>query len=122
MARYSHSQSIFAATALAAVLLANPAWSAPGATVRGQALVGRNCTGCHAVDRPGGSPNSAAPPLRNLFRYIKMNDLAAALKRGLLARHPAMPEFRFTRAETNDIMTYLRSIQEQAEPISARLR
>jgi mono/diheme cytochrome c family protein len=119
-----HHRLIAAAAALALSTAAGAASAAPspGATVRGQALVERNCSVCHAVDRPGGSPNSAAPPLRNLFRYVKMDDLARALRQGLLAKHPAMPEFRFTAQETEDIMVYLRSIQEQAEAIADRVR
>ena len=112
------TQFAFAAAAMLAVALsAGAASAAPGSTIRGEELVKRNCTQCHAVDRPGGSPNSASPPLHTLYRYIKMKDLALALKQGLLSKHPAMPSFRFTPAEIDDIMTYLRSIQEQAEAI-----
>lgn len=105
------------ASAAILTLSTGVASAAPGATMRGEELVKRNCTQCHAVDRPGGSPNSAAPPLHTLYRYIKMRDLALALKQGLLSKHPAMPSFRFKPAEIEDIMTYLRSIQEQAEAI-----
>ncbi len=109
--------ALAAAAMLAITLSTGAASAAPGSTVRGEELVKRNCTQCHAVDRPGGSPNSMSPPLHTLYRYIKMKDLALALKQGLLSKHPAMPSFRFSPVEIDDIMTYIRSIQEQAEAI-----
>lgn len=109
--------ALASAAMIAITLSTGAASAAPGSTVRGEELVKRNCTQCHAVDRPGGSTNSAAPPLHTLYRYIKMKDLALALKQGLLSKHPAMPSFRFSATEIDEIMTYLRSIQEQAEAI-----
>ncbi len=110
----------FKLAALAAVLSQSLAGSAaiaaaPGALERGAALVVRNCSQCHAVGRTGGSPDHTAPPLQSLYRYVRMSDLAQALQQGLLAKHPAMPEFRFSRPELEDIMSYLRAIQEQVE-------
>lgn len=114
MIQYRH---LAAATAVVA-LGAQASFAAAPSALRGEQLVARNCTQCHAVDRPGGSPDSAAPPLHTLYKYVKMSDLAEALRRGLLAKHPSMPEFRFSAAEINAIIEYLRSIQEQPEPIS----
>jgi mono/diheme cytochrome c family protein len=115
---FQHLSIGAACAALILAASAGAALAAPGSTVRGEALVGRNCSMCHALEQPGDSPNAMAPPLRTLYRYISMRDLAQALRQGLLTKHPAMPVFRFTAAEIEDVMAYLRSIQEQAEPIS----
>jgi len=110
------SKLIGLAAATSLSLIGGAAYAAAeGSLERGAALVVRNCTQCHSVGRTGGSPDHAAPPLTSLYRYGKMSDLAMALRQGLLAKHPAMPEFRFTPAELEDVMSYLRAIQEQVE-------
>jgi mono/diheme cytochrome c family protein len=102
-------------TAFAALLgLCLPALPVQAASAqRGQALAQRNCAQCHAVEETGSSSESAAPPFRSLNRYVSMDELAKALRQGLLRKHPAMPEFRFTPAEVEDVIAYLRSIQAQ---------
>jgi mono/diheme cytochrome c family protein len=114
--------TILLAACLAA-LAALPAQAASPA--RGRPLVQRNCGVCHSTASKGNSPNPMAPPLRALHSYFSMDQLAEALRAGLLTRHPAMPEFRFTIGEVDDIIAYLQSIQTQDEarqPISERLR
>lgn len=103
--------------ALAAVIPAAAAAAEPetvqhrAAEARGRQLVEKNCGMCHAVGREGASPFSAAPPFRDLGRRYSPDDLAEALAEGIITRHPAMPEFRFTPPEVNDIILYMRSIQ-----------
>jgi mono/diheme cytochrome c family protein len=112
-----------ASMAAVACLAALPAEAASPA--RGRPLVQRNCGVCHSVAAKGGSPNPMAPPLRDLHNYFAMDQLAEALRAGLLSNHPAMPQFRFTVGEVDDIVAYLQSIQSRAEarqPISERLR
>ncbi len=100
---------------LTALLLALPAAASAAepqnSEARGQALVQRNCGMCHATGRTGDSPFHPAPPFRDLNRRYKIDDLAEALAEGLITGHPAMPEFRFSPAEVNDIIRYMRSIQ-----------
>jgi len=98
----------------AAFLIAAPAQAAsPHSDVelRGRVLAERNCAMCHAIGRAGASPNSAAPPFRDLGRRYPVDDLAEALAQGIITGHPAMPEFRFSPAEVNDLIHYLRTIQ-----------
>ena len=66
---------------------------------------------CHAVGKAGVSPFQPAPPFRELNQRYKVDDLAEALAEGLITGHPAMPEFRFSPAEVNDIIRYIKSIQ-----------
>lgn len=99
---------------LAALAIAAPAHAAgseAAAEARGQVLAARNCSMCHAIGRAGASPNPTAPPFRELGRRYAVDDLAEALAEGIITGHPAMPEFRFSPAEVNDLIHYMRSIQ-----------
>lgn len=80
---------------------------------RGAQLVQRNCAGCHAVGTSDASRNPAAPPFRELHRRYEIDHLAEALVEGMLAGHPAMPEFRFPPDDVAAIIAYLKSIQTQ---------
>ena len=81
----------------------------------GRALVQRNCGMCHAVGERGASANPASPPFRELGKRYAIDNLQEALAEGILTGHPAMPEFRFTPGEINDIVAYLKSIQERPQ-------
>jgi mono/diheme cytochrome c family protein len=94
-----------------AVPVAAQAAAPDQAEARGRALVEKNCGMCHAVGRTGVSPFSPAPPFRELGQRYRIDDLAEALAEGIVTGHPAMPQFRFTPAEVNDIIHYMRSIQ-----------
>jgi mono/diheme cytochrome c family protein len=94
----------------ASAAAARPADAAAG-EARGRALVERNCSMCHAVGKAGASPFHPAPPFRELNQRYKIDDLAEALAEGIITGHPAMPEFRFSPAEVNDIIRYLKTIQ-----------
>jgi mono/diheme cytochrome c family protein len=99
---------------LAVVAIAAPAQAAgpqAASEARGRGLAERNCSMCHAIGRVGASPNAAAPPFRELGRRYGVDDLAEALSEGIITGHPAMPEFRFSPAEVNDLILYLRSVQ-----------
>jgi mono/diheme cytochrome c family protein len=97
--------------ALAVALPAAAAQPPDAGEARGRLLVQKNCGMCHAVGRQGPSPNHAAPAFRDLNQRYKIDDLAEALAEGLITGHPAMPEFRFSPAEVNDIIRYMKSIQ-----------
>jgi mono/diheme cytochrome c family protein len=105
--------SLALSLALPAAALASAARAADPAAgeARGHALVERNCAMCHAVGKTGASPFHPAPPFRELSQRYKIDDLAEALAEGIITGHPAMPEFRFSPAEVNDIIRYMKSIQ-----------
>ncbi len=84
---------------------------AQGSAGRGGALVERNCAMCHSVGVRGQSPSADAPRFRDLSKRYPIEMLEEALAEGILTRHPAMPQFRFTVPEINDIIAYLNSIQ-----------
>ena len=79
---------------------------------RGQLLLTRNCSRCHAVGRTGASSHRQAPPFRTLGQRYPIETLAEALAEGLYTGHPDMPEFLFEIQDVRAILAYLRSIQE----------
>jgi cytochrome c len=99
--------------ATASLLLASVAAGAQEATQvdRGQALVERMCAECHAVGAAGDSRHPGAPPFRRLERVVDFETFVDRLREGLIAPHPDMPEFRFTRQDARAIAAYVMSIQ-----------
>lgn len=97
---------------LFAMLLALTAGAAQAdPPARGEVLLKRHCSGCHAVGRTGESPKPPAPPLRDLHQRYAPEALGEALSEGLLTGHPLMPEFRFEPDDVRAIIRYLDSIQ-----------
>lgn len=79
---------------------------------RGEALVTRNCAGCHAVGRRGASIHPEAPPFRVLGKRYPIEALEEALGEGIVSGHPDMPEFAFQAFDVGAIVAYLKSIQD----------
>jgi len=79
---------------------------------RGEQLVTRNCSRCHAVGRAGPSRHPEAPPFRNLAAKYPIEALEEALAEGIVSGHPDMPEFRFSADDVAAIIIYLKSIQD----------
>ena len=61
--------------------------------------------------RFGESPLRIAPPFRTLHERYPIDDLAEALAEGIVTGHPTMPEFRLDPAQINDVIAYLKSLQ-----------
>ena len=80
---------------------------------RGEALLAKNCSRCHAIARTGASPHPEAPPFRTLSRKYPIEGLAEALAEGISVGHPDMPEFIFEADEVGAILAYLKSIQDR---------
>jgi len=101
--------------AIIAVLAAASAVSAQDGTgdKRGEALVTRHCSGCHAIGRSGASPHPEAPPFRILSGRYPIEALEEALGEGMVSGHPDMPKFVFSGGDVGAIVTYLNSIQER---------
>jgi mono/diheme cytochrome c family protein len=101
--------------ALAAALIAAPeAATAQGSVEEGRAMVERLCARCHATAGPGPSPLAEAPPFSGFERKWPVEYLAEALAEGIVAGHGAvrMPVFVFEPEEIDDILAYLKSVQE----------
>ena len=80
---------------------------------RGEALLSRHCAMCHALGRAGSSPNPIAVPFRELETRRSIASMREALASGLMGGHPDMPRFTFEPREIEEIVAYLRSIQER---------
>ena len=79
---------------------------------RGNTLLTRNCSRCHAIGPAGNSPHREAPAFRTLGHRYPIETLAEALAEGLYTGHPDMPEFVFEIQDVKAILAYLQSIQE----------
>jgi cytochrome c len=79
---------------------------------RGYTLVEAACAACHAVGRFDASPLKSAPPLREVHKRYPVEDLAEALAEGLITGHPSKPEFRFDARDVDDIIDYLKSLEQ----------
>ncbi|MGA2128951.1 MAG: cytochrome c, partial [Xanthobacteraceae bacterium] len=77
---------------------------------RGEALVSRHCSMCHATGRTGSSTHAEAPPFRTLSRKYPIASLEEALGEGIISGHPDMPEFKFPPGDVGAIVAYLTSI------------
>jgi cytochrome c len=80
---------------------------------RGEALVTRDCSRCHATARTGESAHPQAPAFRTLGKRYPIEALEEALGEGIISGHPDMPEFTFESAEVGAIIAYLKSIQDR---------
>jgi cytochrome c len=96
-----------------AVCTAAPALGQQSERQTGEALLVKNCSGCHAIGRFGASPHRQAPPFRTLSRRYPVEALEEALGEGLSSGHPDMPDFVFPPQQINGIVAYLRSIQDR---------
>jgi len=80
---------------------------------RGMALAEEHCATCHAIGPSGESPNRSALPLRRISERFSLDDMQELLTSGkLFARHPQMPNLRFSWGDARALTIYLRSIQE----------
>lgn len=79
---------------------------------RGRVLAVNTCASCHAVGREGASPLAAAPPFRDIVRRRSLADLEAAFVDGGITGHPAMPRYVFRASEIDDLIAYLRSLED----------
>ena len=100
------------------LLLGAPlAWAAEkDLTAKGEGLVRKDCSRCHAIGKEGDSPHPDAPPFRTLSSKYPVTDLAESLAEGIVSGHPDMPVFVFEPTDVEAIIEYLQSIQDQPAP------
>jgi mono/diheme cytochrome c family protein len=104
----------------AALACSAPAAAKPKGADAGAEIARRNCGMCHAIGRAGQSPNPAAPPFRELGARYPLENLQEALAEGILTGHPAMPEFRFSPAQIDQLILYMKTIQVRDRAANAR--
>ncbi len=74
---------------------------------RGQALLQKSCSRCHAIGRTGDSPLKSATPMRDVYARFAPKELQAELKEGMVSGHRHMPQIEFSDEETDAILAYL---------------
>jgi cytochrome c len=85
-------------------------------SAKGEGLVRKDCSICHAIGKDGNSPHPEAPPFRTLSSKYPVEDLAESLAEGIVSGHPDMPIFVFSPHDVEAIIEYLQSIQDQPSP------
>jgi len=78
----------------------------------GLSIVEANCASCHAIGISGKSPRSDAPPLRSVLSNYNAESLADDFRESIHVGHPDMPDFDFGPKGTDEVIAYLKSIQE----------
>ena len=96
-----------------ALLIAIQPATAAADIKRGEELLTRDCSPCHAVGRSGDSPRKEAPAFRTLSQRYPIESLEEALGEGIMSGHPDMPEFKFDADDVGAIIAYLKSIQQR---------
>ncbi|WP_338827156.1 cytochrome c [Bradyrhizobium sp. 27S5] len=83
----------------------------------GKEMLQKLCAGCHSIARTGNSPNRQAPPFRT-FSETKLydSDFLQRLQDGYSSIHPFMPTFRFNKEDAEEVVNYMKSIQEPSKP------
>jgi mono/diheme cytochrome c family protein len=79
----------------------------------GRFVAERECSGCHAVGLAGPSPRRDAPLFRNILSRYHSDTLEAELVQGIKLGHPDMPQFQLNPKAVNDLIVYLKWLEEQ---------
>jgi cytochrome c len=82
------------------------------AVQRGQTFVRVHCAQCHAIDKISASPLAIAPPFRDLYLKYPIESLQRRLSEGIVASHPTMPQFRLEADQVNDVIAFLKSLEQ----------
>ncbi len=89
-----------------------PAAAQEGRAQRGFTFANTNCARCHAIGRVGESPLNIAPPFRTHHTRYPVENFAEAFAEGIVTGHPTMPEFRLDPAQINDLIAYLKTLEQ----------
>ena len=79
--------------------------------MRGQEIAQFRCAACHAIEGPGDSPRSNAPPFRQLrvrFNTLTWERAMAEISEG---GHDEMPAVRLDDADIRDLRLYIEAVR-----------
>ena len=74
------------------------------------------CSSCHSIASIGASPNPGAPPLRYVLANYAPDNLAHDLDNAISISHLRMPTFYFGEHHPEDLVAYLKTIQQAPPP------
>ncbi|MBI3677442.1 MAG: cytochrome c [Proteobacteria bacterium] len=91
------------------------------AVADGKLVAQNECSRCHAIDQEGANPRADAPLFRQILSRYRSDALEDELVEGIKLGHPDMPQFKLNPRAVDDLIAYLRSIQEPpvASPVPA---
>ena len=91
------------------------------AVADGKLVAQNECSRCHAIGRDGVSARPDAPLFRQILSRYRSDALEDELVEGIKLGHPDMPQFTLNPRAVDDLIAYLRSIQEPpaANPVPA---
>jgi len=103
----------FIACFVALIALPSPALAGMDVQLSG---IGRNlatehCGACHAVAPGNLSPNSEAPPFKEVAKLYPPETLEEALAEGIMVGHDDMPAFEFTADQVEQLIAFLKSLE-----------
>ncbi len=70
------------------------------------------CSSCHAIETEGASPHPGAPPLRHVLSGYDPDRLVKDLDNAVSISHLRMPTFYFGDHHPEDLVAYLKLIQQ----------
>jgi mono/diheme cytochrome c family protein len=73
----------------------------------GLRLAVANCSQCHGVGESDASPFKDAPPFRVIHEFYAKGELEQELRQGIVAAHPAMPQWMMTPDQARDLAAYI---------------
>lgn len=79
----------------------------------GLSIVQTNCASCHSIGVSGDSPRKDAPPLRTVLANYNAESLTDDFREHIHVGHPDMPDFDFGPKGSDEVVAYLKSIQEK---------
>ena len=79
--------------------------------IMGHDLLRQNCARCHAIDVDSTSPETKAPPFRDVVKRYEPSALEEALAEGIVTAHDKMPEFAFEPEQISAIIAYLDTLK-----------
>lgn len=98
-------------TAVFVLLAPLKAHAEDGNVQRGFIFAHQHCLICHAIQKTGESPQTLAPPFRELHLRYPVEELSEALGEGIRTGHPMMPEFQLDPDQIEDFLAYLKSLE-----------
>ena len=107
-----HAIALRAALAAVLMLSATTVHAQTPPARDGKSILEVNCARCHAVGGSGASPLEKAPPMRDVARKYRPENLAESLAEGIVTGHADMPQFIFQPDEIAAIIGYLNALRD----------
>ena len=112
--RSAHRTVAAVMAAFAFQSIANAATTESALQSRGAALLQKNCSRCHAINKTDTSRHERAPPFRDVVMRYPAENLAESLAEGIVSGHPDMPVLTFEADDIDAMIAYLNTLNDAA--------